>query len=83
MVDKDICTEGINRFLRTQNHIDALVLLDYLCDIKNLPNKEEAVKSLDNPTLMTTFLPHIIEELIKEFNLIKVSDRYNTLILVF
>lgn len=83
MVDKETCVKGINKFIATKSIEDAVVLLEYLCDIKDLPNKEEALNALSNPALISMFMPRILEELERAFNLVRLTDRNNTLILVY
>lgn len=83
MVDKETCVEAINKFIATKSINDAAVLLEYLCEIKDLPNKEEALKTLSNPVLISMFMPRILEELEIAFNLVRLTDKNNTLILVY
>ena len=83
MVSKEDCIDAINKFIRSKNINDAVVLLKYLCDIKDLPNKQEALNALNNPALISMFMPRILEELEIEFNLTRLTDRNNNLILVF
>lgn len=83
MVSKEDCIDAINKFIRSKNINDAAVLLEYLCDIKDLENKEETLNALNNPALISMFMPRILEELEIEFNLTRLVDRNNNLILVF
>lgn len=83
MVSKEDCIDAINKFIRSKNINDAAVLLEYLCDIKDLENKQEALNALNNPALISMFMPRILEELEIEFNLTRLVDRNNNLILVF
>lgn len=83
MVSKEDCIDAINKFIRSKNINDAVVLLEYLCDIKDLPNKQEALNALNNPALISMFMPRILEELEIEFNLTRLTDINNNLILVF
>ena len=83
MVSKEDCINAINKFIKSNNLNDAVVLLEYLCDIKDLPNKQEALNMLINPALMSILIPRILEELEREFNLIRLTDKNNNLILVF
>lgn len=83
MVDKETCVKDINKFIATKSVKDAVVLLEYLCDIKDLPNKEAALNALSNPALISMFMPKILEELEIAFNLVRITDRNNTLILVY
>ena len=83
MVSKEDCIATINKFIKSKSINDAVVLLEYLCDIKDLENKEEALKALSNPALISMLIPRILEELEIEFNLTRLTDRNNNLILVF
>lgn len=83
MVSKEDCIDTINKFIKSNNINDAVILLEYLCDIKDLENREEAIKTLSNPALLSMLMPRILQELEIEFNLIRLTDRNNNLILVF
>ena len=83
MVSKEDCIDAINKFIRSNSINDAVILLDYLCDIKDLENKEEALKALSYPALISMLMPRILEELERELNLVRLTDRNNNLILVF
>ena len=83
MVSKEDCIATINKFIRSKSINDAVVLLEYLCEIKDLPNKQEALNALSNPALISMFMPRILEELEIKFNLVRVTDIDNNLILVF
>ena len=83
MVSKEDCVAAINKFIRSKSINDAVVLLEYLCDIKDLENREEAIKTLNNPALISMFIPRILEKLEIEFNLTRLTDINNNLILVF
>lgn len=83
MVSKEDCIDAINKFIWFRNMNDAVVLLEYLCDIKGLENKEEVLKVLTNPALISMLMPKILEELEIELSLTRLTDRNNNLILVF
>ena len=84
MVSREDCVKTINKFIETKNIKDAVVLFEYLCDIKNPPNKEEAMKAIcSNPTVLSVVLPQTIEELSIELKINKISDKNNTLITVY
>ena len=83
MVSKEDCIAAINKFIRSKSINDAVVLLEYLCDIKDLENREEALNTLSNPALVSMLIPRILEELEIEFNLTRLTDGNNNLILVF
>ena len=83
MVDKETCVEAINKFIKSKSIKDAVILLNYLCEIKDLPNKEEAINTLNNPALISMLIPQILDELEKHFNLVRVTDKNNTVLLVY
>ena len=83
MVSKEDCIAAINKFIRSKSINDAVVLLEYLCDIKDLPNKQEALDTLNNPALISMFIPIILEKLETEFSLVRVTDKNSNLILVY
>lgn len=83
MVSKEDCIAAINKFIGSKSINDAVVLLEYLCEIKDLPNKQEALNALNNPALISMFMPRILEELEIKFNLVRVTDINNNLILVY
>ena len=83
MVNKEDCIVAINKFIRSKSINDAVVLLEYLCDIKDLPNKQEALDTLNNPALISMFMPIILEKLEIELNLVRVTDKNSNLILVY
>ena len=83
MVSKEDCIVAINKFIRSKSINDAVVLLEYLCDIKDLPNKQEVLDTLNNPALISMFMPIILEKLEIELNLVRVTDKNSNLILVY
>lgn len=84
MVDKETCVRDINKFIQSKNINDAVVLLEYLCEIKETPNKGEAINQLiSNPMLLSVLLPQTIEELERHFNLVRLSDKNNNIISVY
>ena len=83
MVSKEDCIATINKFIGSKSINDAVVLLEYLCDIKDLENKEEALNALSNPALISMLMPRILEELEIKFNLTRLTDINNNLILVY
>ena len=83
MVDKETCVKDINKFIQAKSLDNAVILLKHLCDIKDVPNKEEAVNMLSKPALISMLIPRILEQLEIEFKLIRITDKNNTLILVY
>lgn len=84
MVDKETCIKDINKFIQSKSLNDAMVLLEHLCDIKELPNKDEAIKSLlSNPVILSSIISDVLKELEIEFKLTRLADQYNNPILVY
>ena len=83
MVDKETCVKDINKFIRSKSLNDAVILLEHLCDIKDLSNKQEAINTLNNPALISMLIPQIIEQLEIELKLVRLTDKNNILILVY
>ena len=84
MVNKQTCAETINRFVGTKDLNDLILLITYLCEIKEVSNADEVINLLFNTGFPFSFLiPPTLEYLEKHFGLIRVSDRNNNIILVF
>lgn len=83
MVSKDECVNAINNFIKSKNVKDVIVLLEYLCEIKQLDNIEESIKIILSSPVLPMIIPYILEALERELNIVRVCDRYNTLILVY
>lgn len=83
MVSREQCVAAINDFIEKKELKKAVTLFEYLCELKNETHTEEIQMVCSNPTLLSMLLPNILEELQKEFNINKITDRNNTLITVY
>lgn len=84
MVSKEECITTINRFLKNQRLDDAVILFKYLCDIKEITNRDSEINMIiSNLVLMQLIIPLTIEKLEAHFNLIRVSDKSGNPIIVF
>lgn len=84
MVNREECVATINHFIATKELNDVLTLFTYMCDIKNVSYKEEAIRAVsNNPTLLAMIIDALIEALSYELHINKVTDKNNTLITVF
>lgn len=86
MVSKEECKDTINKFIKTGNVEYTLTLLDYLCQVKELPEekKEVAIRTVALTFgVLDSILPDILEELERHFGLIRITDKNNNLILVY
>ena len=84
MVDRDTVVDTINKFIVHRKIEDINTLFDYLCEIKQIPNKDESVKAVTgNPVIVSFIASKILEELETHFNIYRVTDKNNQLISVF
>lgn len=84
MVDRDTIVDTINKFIAYRKMEDIVALFDYLCEAKQIPNRDEAVKAVtDNPVIVSFIASKILEELQTHFNINRVTDKNNQLISVF
>ena len=84
MVSKEECLSTINKFINCFDINDAILLLNYLCDIKESKYKEEILNTIgSNIVLLNSLIPNILEELERHFGLIRIIDKNNKLILVY
>jgi len=84
MVSKEDCKDAINNFIKTGDIKYAVTLLDYLCQVKEIIEKENTINSIaNNPITLSMVLPQLLEELERHFSLIRVTDKNNNLILVY
>lgn len=86
MVSKEECKYTINKFIKTEDAIYAVTLLDYLCRVKELSEekKAEAMRTITHTFgVLTAILPDILEELERHFNLIRITDKNNNIIIVY
>lgn len=84
MVSKEECLSTINKFIKDSDINDAILLLNYLCDIKESKYREEILNIVGgNTILLTSLIPNILEELERHFSLIRIIDKDYKLILVY
>lgn len=84
MVDRDTVVDTINKFIVHRKIEDINTLFDYLCEVKQIPNKDESVKAVTgNPVIVSFIASKILEELEIHFNIYRVTDKNNQLISVF
>ena len=84
MVDRDTVVDTINKFIVHKKIEYINTLFDYLCEIKQIPNKDESVKAVTgNPVIVSFIASKTLEELETHFNINRVTDKNNQLISVF
>ncbi len=84
MVDRDTVVDAINKFIVHRKVEDVNTLFDYLCEVKQIPNKDEAVKAVtSNPVIISFITSRILEELETHFKINRVIDKNYQLISVF
>ena len=84
MVDKDTVASAINKFIKSREMKDILTLFDYLCEVKQIPNKDEAVKAVAaNPMVLTLIVDRTLQDLEIHFGICRLTDARNQLISVF
>ena len=84
MASREECVKTLNKFYRTQDLNVAVILLEYLCDVKETSKKKQVMEVVGtNPPLLGSLMPNIVRELEIAFILNKVTDKNNNLILFF
>ena len=84
MVSREECVTAINKFIDSKDIKDVIVLYEYLCDIKNPPNREVGMKTFkSNPTLLSMFIPQLLAELESSLGINRIVNKNNTLIKVY
>lgn len=84
MVSREECKDTINKFINTGDINDAVILLDYLCQVKEISEKEYTINSIKgNLFILTEIIPKLLDELERHFNLIRITDKNNNLIIVY
>lgn len=84
MVDKDTVVAAINKFIASRRVEDMATLFEYLCEVKQIPNKDEAVKAVTvNPMVLTLIADRTLEALETHFGIRRVTDSHNQIITVF
>lgn len=83
MVEKQECIDAINRCLKTRHINDAVILFNYLCDIKGFANHDGVKYVHENPMILNIYIPEIMNQLMDAFKLTSIIDKNNILITVF
>ena len=84
MVERDTVVDTINKFIAYRKMEDIITLFDYLCEIKEIPNRDQAVKAVAaNPMIISIIANRTLEELETHFKICRVTDKNNQLISVF
>ena len=84
MVDKETVVSAINKFIKSREMKDIITLFDYLCEVKQIPNKDEVVKAVTtNPVLMQFIVDRTLQDLEVHFGICRITDANNQLISVF
>ena len=86
MVDRETVVSTINKFIQKNNLEDIVTLFDYLCEIKEIPNKdrEQAVKAVTvNPLIISLISNRTLEDLEIHFHICRVTDKNHKIISVF
>lgn len=84
MVERDTVVDTINKFIAYRKMEDIVTLFDYLCEAKQIPNKDEAVKAVTvNPIIIQLIVDETLKSLETHFNINRVTDKNNQLISVF
>ena len=84
MVDRDKVVDTINKFIVYRKIEDIVALFDYLCEAKQIPNRDEAVKAVTaNPIIIQLIVDETLRSLEVHFSINRVTDKNNQLISVF
>ena len=84
MVDRETCIKDINKFIKSSQLNDLMILFVYLCELKEIPNIDNVVNQVSNNiSLMNVLALNILEELQIILKINKVTDKYNKTILVY
>ena len=84
MVDKDTVVSAINKFIASRRVEDMATLFEYLCEVKQIPNKDEAVKAVTgNSMILTLVADRVLQDLETHFGIRRVTDSHNQIITVF
>lgn len=84
MVDRETCIKDINKFIKSNQLNDLMILFVYLCELKEIPNIDNVINQMSNNiSLMNVLAPNILEELQITLKINKVTDKYNKTILVY
>lgn len=84
MVDREQVVTAINKFIHQNTLENAIILVEYLCEINEVSNKEETVKAVTvNPMIISLIIEQTLQELETKLNICRIVDKYNKLISVF
>ena len=84
MVDRETVVSAINEFIKERRAEDIITLFDYLCEVKQIPNREDAVKAVSaQPMILPLIVDKTLESLETHFSIQRVVDKNNQLISVF
>ena len=84
MVEREQVVTAINKFIHQNSLENAIVLVEYLCEVNEVPNKEETVKAVTvNPVIISLILEQVLEEFETKLNICRIVDKNNKLISVF
>ena len=82
MVDRETVVSAINKFISQQTFENAVILLEYLCELKQVSKDETVMAVTENHTTFTIIIPFILEELERTLKIHRITKN-NTLITVF
>ena len=84
MVDRDTAVSTINTFIENPCFETAIILFRYLCELKEIPNVEEAVQAVTaNSFIMPNIIDITLDQLETKLNIYRVTDRFGKVITVF
>ena len=84
MVDRDTAVSAINTFIKDPCFETVIVLFRYLCEVKEIPNVEEAVQAVTaNSFIIPDIVGITLDQLETKLNIYRVTDRFGKLITVF
>ena len=83
MADRETVVSDINKFISQQTLENAVVLLEHLCEVKEI-NKDETIKAvIANPMVLSMIMPNVLIELERTLKINRITDKNNILITVF
>lgn len=83
-MDREEAVSTINKFIETKDTTIIAALFDYLCWLKKIDNKDEAVKAvIANPMILFFITDLTLREVETHFQIYRVTDKNNNLITVF
>jgi len=82
MVNREECVETINKFIETKNIELIVTLFEYLCELRDVTNREQIEAITKNPFLISELVPNVLEAIQREFKINGITKN-NILITVF